>query len=543
MDLSISGSTLRQSSVQAKLTTGRGKAFLFILIAWSVIFLPGLGRQGLRGEEGRRVLPAVEMLKTGNWVLPRIAGQDYYNKPPGINWLVAASFVLTGEQSELTARLPSVIFVLIFASLLIWIPIPWLNLESRLLGVIIYMTNIAIVERGRQIEIESVYIALTGIAIILWLNVWSRNGPGWLLWLAPSIVLAFGMLVKGPYILIFFYSIVISVLCYSKKLKSLFSIWHFVGAGIILFLFCGWLWLAFQQTSASKMTSQMSGQLLMRIITEFDFLYWGHNVVMEFVNFLPWLVFLPMLWDKKLISRIVPQYLALFRGSRLGIVIGFCIITLMPKMEDRYIMPLIPIVSVLLGWMLSLQPEYVATDRLWKNILLAGYVVFCVTGTAGLIFVSRSAGAIIALAAAICATVFIFIKHKAIQNKPGLSLATMLLVMIVMLQYSTIFLDISVPKENRAPMASDINRIVPADETINLFKPGTFVYPAVFRFKPHVRYILDTNDIDEQVHYMLIKQKDLNDLSTQEKIAARSPQIIYEFTDLMPNEYRLVRLE
>jgi len=46
-----------------------------------------------------------------------------------------------------------------------------------------------------------------GIAIPLWLNVWSINGPKWLLWLAPSIVLAFGMLVKGPFILIFFYSV------------------------------------------------------------------------------------------------------------------------------------------------------------------------------------------------------------------------------------------------------------------------------------------------------------------------------------------------
>ena len=80
----------------------RWKLFLILLFAWAVIYLPGLGRQGLRGEEGRRVLPAVEMLRTGNWVLPRIAGLDYYNKPPGINWLVAASFVLTGEQSELT---------------------------------------------------------------------------------------------------------------------------------------------------------------------------------------------------------------------------------------------------------------------------------------------------------------------------------------------------------------------------------------------------------------------------------------------------------
>ena len=524
-------------------TGSRGKVFLILLAAWAAIYLPGLGRQGLKGEEGRRVLPAVEMLKTGNWVLPRIADQDYYNKPPGINWLVAASFVLTGEQSELTARLPSVIFALIFVTFLIWMPIPWVDLEARLIGAIIFLTTSAIIEKGRLIEIEMVYTALTGIAILLWLSIWSRNGSSRLLWLAPSIVLAFGMLVKGPFILLFFYSVVIFVLYYSKKLKSLFSIWHIVGLGIALLPFCIWLLLAFQRTSASKMSSQMTNQLLIRIIDKVDILYWGQNFVRAFLNILPWLVFLPMLWSRKLTSRIAPQYEAIFRGSRLGVVIGFCIISLMPKMEARYTIPLIPLVSVLLGWMLSLQKEIVSTDRLWKNILLAGFVVSCVTAAMGLIFVSISTGTIIAMAAAICATIFIFLKREAIQGKPELSLATMLLVIILSLQYSSTILDISVPMENRASIGTDINRIVPSGETINLYNPGSLIYPAIFRLRSPIGYLHDANDINEQVHYIFIRQKYLKTQSVQDKIASRSPRVLYETADTVPDEYQLLRLE
>jgi 4-amino-4-deoxy-L-arabinose transferase-like glycosyltransferase len=524
-------------------TDSRGKVFLILLAAWAAIYLPGLGRQGLRGEEGRRVLPAVEMLKTGNWVLPRIADQDYYNKPPGINWLVAASFVLTGEQSELTARLPSVIFALIFVTFLIWMPIPWVDLEARLIGAIIFLTNTAIIEKGRLIEIEMVYITLTGIAMLLWLNLWSRNSPGWLLWIAPSVVLAFGMLVKGPFILLFFYCVVVAVLYYSRRMKSLFSIWHIIGLGISLLPFCVWLWLAFQRTSASKMSTQMTGQLLIRIIGNPDIRYWGNNFVREFITFLPWLVFLPMLWSRKVTSRIAPQYEAIFRGSRLGIVIGFCVISLMPKMEARYTMPLIPLVSVLLGWILSLQKEIVPADRLWRNILLAGFVVSCLTAAAGLIFASVSAGTIIALAAAICATIFIFLKREAIQGKPGLSLVTMLLVVIVTLQYSTSILDISVSMENRAPIATDLNRIVPAGETINLFRPGSLIYPAIFRLRSPIGYLHDANDINEQVHYIFIRQKYLKTQSVQDKIASRSPRVIYETADTVPDEYQLLQLE
>ena len=156
----------------------------------------------------------------------------------------------------------------------------------------------------------------------------------------------------------------------------------------------------------------MTSQLLIRIIDKIDIPYWGHNFVMEFMNFLPWLVFLPILWSKRLTERIAPQYQSLFRGSRLGIVIGFSIISLMPKMESRYTIPVIPLTSVLLGWMLSLEKEIVSTDRWWKGILLAGFAASCVTACAGLIFVSASTGTIISLGAAVCATFFIFLKRS-----------------------------------------------------------------------------------------------------------------------------------
>jgi len=62
------------------------------LILWGILYLPGLGSLEFKGEEGRRVLPAVTMLRTGNWVLPHVGGEPYFNKPPFFNWLVAGSF-------------------------------------------------------------------------------------------------------------------------------------------------------------------------------------------------------------------------------------------------------------------------------------------------------------------------------------------------------------------------------------------------------------------------------------------------------------------
>jgi len=44
-----------------------------------------------------------------------IAARPYLNKPPLINWIVAASFKLSGVRNEWTARLPSALFILAVA--------------------------------------------------------------------------------------------------------------------------------------------------------------------------------------------------------------------------------------------------------------------------------------------------------------------------------------------------------------------------------------------------------------------------------------------
>ncbi len=52
----------------------RRKAFLVLLLIWAAIYLPGLGKPEFKGEEGRRVLPAVKMIESGDWVVPSVGG-------------------------------------------------------------------------------------------------------------------------------------------------------------------------------------------------------------------------------------------------------------------------------------------------------------------------------------------------------------------------------------------------------------------------------------------------------------------------------------
>src|SRR2546430_12882349 len=90
----------------------RAASFCLVIVCWAAIYLSGLGSLEIKGEEGRRILPAVTMLETGNYLVPQVGSEPYFRKPPLVNWLVAASFKLTRLPNEWTPRLPSLLFVL-----------------------------------------------------------------------------------------------------------------------------------------------------------------------------------------------------------------------------------------------------------------------------------------------------------------------------------------------------------------------------------------------------------------------------------------------
>src|SRR5258707_13354577 len=84
-------------------------------IIWAGIYLPGLGSVELEHEEPRRALPALHMLASGDWLIPRVGSEPYLRKPPLLNWAIALSCKLAGRPAEWAVRLPSVLATLALA--------------------------------------------------------------------------------------------------------------------------------------------------------------------------------------------------------------------------------------------------------------------------------------------------------------------------------------------------------------------------------------------------------------------------------------------
>src|SRR5438105_12509447 len=313
------------------------RALLIVLLVWAVVYLPALGSLAIKGEEGRRILPAIQMLKTGDYVVPQVGSNPYFRKPPLVNWMVAGSFKFFGARNEWTARLPSALAVLAVAIAFVTIARASLGPTGSMTAALIWLTNIGMIEKGRLIEIEGLYVSLSGLAIIFWLSFWSQKKSPWLIWLPASIFLGLAMLAKGPLHLAFFYGIVFAVLWQTKNWRLLVHPAHFTALAIMFGIFAAWAIPFLQSTTTQvalhKWSAQFSGRLSP---TGFNFSSWIQNVPRALVYFLPWVILFPFVRFAKFQDELGRR---LARGLTWGIVGPFLAVNLAPGALPRYSMP------------------------------------------------------------------------------------------------------------------------------------------------------------------------------------------------------------
>lgn len=362
-------------------------ALAIVVLAWAAIYLPGLGSHELKGEEARRVLPGRTMMQTGDWIVPRSAGKIYNRKPPGINWATAAAIKITGRMDEWTVRLPSVLGILVLALVIAAAMRDFLGKDGALLAALITLTNIGFIEKGRLAEIESLYCAMFGIAIVSWIAQW-RSGRTLAAWSFSLLVLGIGFLVKGPPHVWYFYAIVIAVLRQQKKTRELLTWQH--GLGLILF-FSAWSWWAVMNSGHNPQKD--SGAVWIEQIThrlgfvEFSFTNWLLQIPQSVVNFLPWALLLPLVWH---IPKLSPRYPSpepadasrqlMLDGLKKGLLVAFLVIAVLPSSRPRFMLPLNTVAAILLASAVCrCAPEFRRRVRSWVIAAL-----FLASGVIGL---------------------------------------------------------------------------------------------------------------------------------------------------------------
>ena len=511
-------------------------ACLLICLLWAGIYLPGLGSVPLKHEEPRRALPAVRMLQTGDWLVPRIGAGPYLRKPPLLNWLIAVCFRVSGGPNEFAARLPSVIATLALALTVATTGRRWLRASGALLAAIFVLTNFAVMETGRLAELEALYLSFTGIALMLWLTAWQARAGSWRLWCAPAPFLALGMLTKGPAHLLFYYGVAVAVLICSGEWKTLLRAAHGVALVIVIAPFLGWAipcslavgagdgllspggaWVFWWREISSRTTLTPTGHVPLG--------EWLLRVPQGCVNFLPWTVLLPLLWSSRVrgyFARTEPRERALFHGMCWGMVTTFLVMSLLPGGSARYVYPLVIVPGVLLAWVLCL-PHRADGTRLypvwlpgvWRrvNIILCVLIV-CSAPAIPWLAAGTSRMGIMILASCmiiVCATATFFWRYEGNGHVMPLALTSAASMILI----TAIYFFAAVPRMDRPrpglprEVAAAIRASVPAGQTLGVLDDGYHAF--WYYLEPSIVYFRRPADVFSLRHidYFLLPAESL----------------------------------
>jgi 4-amino-4-deoxy-L-arabinose transferase-like glycosyltransferase len=191
------GGVLDQLLRPGRTDAGAVRADVWWLVALAAVLMgAGLGlRDPWPADEPRFALIARDMLATGDWLLPRAAGELYAHKPPLYFWLLALSMGATGSL-RVGFLLPSLLAG-IATVLLVY---DWLRRahgrEVGFAGALLLLVTVQFVWQARQAQIDATLCFLTTLSLYgLLRHRLIAAAPGWYVagWAAAGL----GVITKG----------------------------------------------------------------------------------------------------------------------------------------------------------------------------------------------------------------------------------------------------------------------------------------------------------------------------------------------------------
>jgi 4-amino-4-deoxy-L-arabinose transferase-like glycosyltransferase len=168
----------------------------FIVGLALVLIGAGLGlRDPWPADEPRFALIAQDMLRSGDWLIPRVGGDLYADKPPLYFWLMAGAMGVTGSL-RVGFLLPSLLAGIGSVLLVYDLLRRARGREVALAGAFVLLLTVQFTEMAREAKIDGVLCFLTTLSLYgLLRHLLLGPAPGWFLagWAAAGL----GVITKG----------------------------------------------------------------------------------------------------------------------------------------------------------------------------------------------------------------------------------------------------------------------------------------------------------------------------------------------------------
>lgn len=170
---------------------------LILLLLCTIAVIPFLGTfdYNTKGEP-REAIVSLNMLESGNWIMPRNSVGEIAYKPPLFHWTIAAVSAIGGQVTEFSSRIPSA------AAFILLTVISFIFFRRRtdeataLLTTAIIFTSFELHRMGFNCRVDML-LTLFIVTAMYALYRWHEKGMRGLPWLA-ILMMSLGTLTKGP---------------------------------------------------------------------------------------------------------------------------------------------------------------------------------------------------------------------------------------------------------------------------------------------------------------------------------------------------------
>ena len=173
-------------------------------LLWIALVLSVVGALSSRDlwapDEPRYALVARTMLESGDWLVPRVDGHPYAEKPPLVFWAVAATGAVFGGLTPVVARLPCALLAALAVLCTARVARRWFG-DVRLAdtAALLFATTGLVLWSGSRVALDLPMTACALLALEAGTVFVARGG--WGPCLACGAALGLGLLAKGPHVL------------------------------------------------------------------------------------------------------------------------------------------------------------------------------------------------------------------------------------------------------------------------------------------------------------------------------------------------------
>lgn len=180
---------------------------VLLLVALFAGFL-ALGKGDVfEDNEGQRAAPPAAMLRTGDYIIPRLNGEPYLVKPPLLYWAIAGAYAVAGV-SEFTARTPTALAGVVLVMCMYLALRKEAGERPARWAALAMLASPYALQRMRYAELDIPLTLATFLAIVCarYATVEDTPAQRWKMCLLSGLAFGAAVMLKGPVPFLFFWA-------------------------------------------------------------------------------------------------------------------------------------------------------------------------------------------------------------------------------------------------------------------------------------------------------------------------------------------------